>query len=938
MDNNTLVLLHNNGLDGSTSFPDASNYGRTVVAQGAVQIDTAQYKFQGASGLFNGSDARLKLNNHADFAFGTSDFTIEAFIHPNNISSNGNIWAFSTAAGAWQFFISSGEARIWGATSIVLATTSSGLSTGTWQHIAFVRSGNTWTIYIDGVSKGSTTDGRSIGTPNHANGIMVGAEVTAPSQFYNGWMDEIRVSNVARYTSDFTPTTQEFGYDRLQKNPSLEWYAIGEQTLTPALQWETVNTVSLSPELQWKALLPSKFLPNIINYPFYFSEPGVIDSSVPMTISGCTVGYSIYLKDTGSSGNTIIEIYANEVLKDTITVSADGSNYQKIKYFDLTQMLDPTETFQIKVTSVATGAEDLKVNMYLMTFPFEMEELFYSNLLNDIWFFGINKEYLFETADYWTIDFNQPIKSVAYAKILDINQEYTDATYSIEDGIFLNSRLKINPYVTNLAQSLEIQVQDYQDKYHSFKLKPKVAPALAEYPRYVTTTSQDMKVYISPTAYRYSFDSGSSWSDWSGLSGQNITVDFSGQSHGTVNIKIQYQIENEIIEEDISLLYLTDPIDASVLWRGEYAEVTYNDVVPLDRIEVYEDAVLKDTVYIPVVDGLDSFSLDTGNKEIDIAAGTFFWNGEAFEYAGSSYSLADFDFAEYSYATQYKAIFGFDTLLSDFVMKIIVNDTPGFGDYSDLFPDLIRLWAVDFSMNTTSADFGSYTIAVNSGAKSLFEDNKVRVLLDSDKDIEIKIFDVAGRDISFDLDYQKVVYNIWRTLAVTRDNTISDSGIASAAWDDNGSTFWGSAGLPAWTRYEFGQSDRRVIVEVAITSRYSGDVNRTPKDFKIQGSNDAVNWTDIHTVSGESWTDDGPKVYSFLNATAYAFYRLYVTDSSGGAEVQVKEIELRESIGGVDQTAVAEITLESGEIHQSDSLNLAVSSEDWGANPDGPTE
>jgi len=50
---NVLSLVHFNGADASTSFPDEKP--NTWTANGNVQVDTAQSVFGGASGLFDGN-------------------------------------------------------------------------------------------------------------------------------------------------------------------------------------------------------------------------------------------------------------------------------------------------------------------------------------------------------------------------------------------------------------------------------------------------------------------------------------------------------------------------------------------------------------------------------------------------------------------------------------------------------------------------------------------------------------------------------------------------------------------------------------------------------------------------------------------------------------------------------------------------------------------
>jgi hypothetical protein len=62
-DSYTKLLLHMNGADAPTVFTDSSLSGNTVTVAGNAQIDTAQSKFGGASGLFDGNDALTLPNN-----------------------------------------------------------------------------------------------------------------------------------------------------------------------------------------------------------------------------------------------------------------------------------------------------------------------------------------------------------------------------------------------------------------------------------------------------------------------------------------------------------------------------------------------------------------------------------------------------------------------------------------------------------------------------------------------------------------------------------------------------------------------------------------------------------------------------------------------------------------------------------------------------------
>lgn len=62
LDANTKLLLHMNGVDGSTTFTDSETTPKTITPNGSVQIDTAQSKFGGASGLFTTQLANTEMD------------------------------------------------------------------------------------------------------------------------------------------------------------------------------------------------------------------------------------------------------------------------------------------------------------------------------------------------------------------------------------------------------------------------------------------------------------------------------------------------------------------------------------------------------------------------------------------------------------------------------------------------------------------------------------------------------------------------------------------------------------------------------------------------------------------------------------------------------------------------------------------------------------
>jgi 3',5'-cyclic AMP phosphodiesterase CpdA len=80
------------------------------------------------------------------------------------------------------------------------------MTTNAWHHVAATFDGAMVRIFVDGALAGEAP-GRGRRTPNDLF-MMVGADVTkenTPVSFFEGRIDEVRISKVARYTAAFTP-------------------------------------------------------------------------------------------------------------------------------------------------------------------------------------------------------------------------------------------------------------------------------------------------------------------------------------------------------------------------------------------------------------------------------------------------------------------------------------------------------------------------------------------------------------------------------------------------------------------------------------------------------------------------------------------------------------------------------------------------------------
>ena len=213
---NVSLLLHFGGTDGSTTFTDNSPNAFTISAFGNAQIDTAQSKFGGASGLFDGAGDYISAPNDTDFDVGGGNWTIEYFVRPRVLGVFTHLAKRSSAAtyGPYvTYMLGSGEVGLLCSNNNTSWTTNlvttGFLSAGVWTHLAFVRNGNVFTIYVDGTSRASATVSGALIT--NTQPVVIGVGGSDANSPFDGHVDELRITKgVARYTANFTAPTAQF--------------------------------------------------------------------------------------------------------------------------------------------------------------------------------------------------------------------------------------------------------------------------------------------------------------------------------------------------------------------------------------------------------------------------------------------------------------------------------------------------------------------------------------------------------------------------------------------------------------------------------------------------------------------------------------------------------------------------------------------------------
>ena len=248
-----------------------------------------------------------EATDKTDLDFGTGNFTFEAWIYPfNNISLN---CVYSQAWGL-QIYSDTVNNRLLlyandsdNSTSYIVNGAQSANGTilpDTWNHIAVVRNGTSFTMYTNGTGASPTTGvSAAIVTSNadYTVGIFnsLHAGTDAGSYFgFAGYISNLRIRTGAQYTSNFTPPVGE-----LQKTSDTVLLCC--QSSADSTREETGKTlIPTRKNLNHKLPAASKFTPNS---PVGFSTTTDVGSQYGSTFDGFgSFATSTYMVPPG--GNT----------------------------------------------------------------------------------------------------------------------------------------------------------------------------------------------------------------------------------------------------------------------------------------------------------------------------------------------------------------------------------------------------------------------------------------------------------------------------------------------------------------------------------------------------------------------------------------------------------------------------------------------------------
>ena len=323
VDEHTLLLLHGD------SFEDASGNNLPVTNKG-VKIHIFPGNFGGGS-LYFGGNSMLTVFSEAFKSFiMNGNMTIDWWEYRKNVQGISvmlNRLDNPGYSSAYLRYSGSGIYSSYSGSSWSAINSGNALAAYTplnaWYHNAFVKSGNNVAFYFNG-KKVFSTSVQNTYSGGDGN-CYIGGLVHNEYFYLDGYIQEFRISDVARWTSDFTPPTEPY-----TARPKL----IVQMKKTPSKEnpvFAKVFTVNQKKRINTRADLPMKYFPDIplerptplrgeydktskiITAPFILDYSPLLDKQQPMFVS-------LSSENNKCKNYTSFVVQSNGAIKDITSV------------------------------------------------------------------------------------------------------------------------------------------------------------------------------------------------------------------------------------------------------------------------------------------------------------------------------------------------------------------------------------------------------------------------------------------------------------------------------------------------------------------------------------------------------------------------------------------------------------------------------------------
>ncbi len=212
------LLLHMNGANNSTSFPDTSSSPKTVTANGDAKITTSTSVFGGASATFDGTGDFLSIPSDSSLSLNSSTFCVEGRAKLDATTGNRTLVDFrgsGASNSSWLIYADAANRSLHvynGVTGTTVASTG-GFdlpASGTWFAWSVCHNGSsTVQIHINGNTRASA--GFASVPATDSSGLRIGMN-QAGADGWLGQMDELRITKGASryFDTNYTPASAAF--------------------------------------------------------------------------------------------------------------------------------------------------------------------------------------------------------------------------------------------------------------------------------------------------------------------------------------------------------------------------------------------------------------------------------------------------------------------------------------------------------------------------------------------------------------------------------------------------------------------------------------------------------------------------------------------------------------------------------------------------------
>ena len=208
------LLTHFDGTNNSTVFTDTR--GTALTAQGGMTLSTVQSRFGGSSAFFDGSNDAIGLPRAAFNIPNLTTWTVEFWVYPISGGPTDQIiftnYNLPGGAQAGTVIVSNRGVRDGFSNSASVAAYP--LPLNTWTHVAVVYTSTpaTFRLFYNGIQQGGSITSLNAMSASSSTVFLGGSpgDNNYGNWWFRGYLDEIRITAAARYTSNFTPPSSAF--------------------------------------------------------------------------------------------------------------------------------------------------------------------------------------------------------------------------------------------------------------------------------------------------------------------------------------------------------------------------------------------------------------------------------------------------------------------------------------------------------------------------------------------------------------------------------------------------------------------------------------------------------------------------------------------------------------------------------------------------------